>query len=129
MHADCPKLRSSYVGRGCCCASGGWIEPKMGQSEFRADDLPIPCADRSRNFTLTPFPQIPAPDPCPAPTSTSSPSRAFANSRSGWCASWRARHMTPTRSEEHTSELQYLMRISYAVFSLQKKTQKHPPPP
>src|SRR3546814_3362523 len=26
------------------------------------------------------------------------------------------------RSEEHTSELQSLMRISYAVFSLQKKT-------
>src|SRR3546814_3195656 len=26
------------------------------------------------------------------------------------------------RSEEHTSELQYLMRTSYAVFSLQKKT-------
>src|SRR3546814_1332057 len=32
-----------------------------------------------------------------------------------------------TRSEEHTSELQSLMRISYAVFCLKKKTQtKHP---
>src|SRR3546814_6901539 len=30
-----------------------------------------------------------------------------------------------TRSEEHTSELQSLMRISYAVFCLKKKTQKH----
>src|SRR3546814_1671869 len=29
----------------------------------------------------------------------------------------------PTRSEEHTSELQSLMRISYAVFCLKKKTQ------
>src|SRR3546814_5615032 len=28
------------------------------------------------------------------------------------------------RSEEHTSELQSLMRISYAVFCLKKKTQK-----
>src|SRR3546814_7827926 len=28
---------------------------------------------------------------------------------------------TPTRSEEHTSELQSLMRISYAVFCLKKK--------
>src|SRR3546814_6440500 len=27
------------------------------------------------------------------------------------------------RSEEHTSELQYLMRIPYAVFCLKKKTQ------
>src|SRR3546814_2593780 len=42
-----------------------------------------------------------------------------------------------TRSEEHTSELQSLMRISYAVFCLKKKINKvyyrrhklpHPPP-
>src|SRR3546814_2933240 len=31
------------------------------------------------------------------------------------------------RSEEHTSELQSLMRISYAVFCLKKKTKKTPP--
>src|SRR3546814_10168902 len=30
--------------------------------------------------------------------------------------------LPPTRSEEHTSELQSLMRISYAVFCLKKKT-------
>src|SRR3546814_2717749 len=30
----------------------------------------------------------------------------------------------PVRSEEHTSELQSLMRISYAVFCLKKKTKK-----
>src|SRR3546814_7537166 len=30
------------------------------------------------------------------------------------------------RSEEHTSELQSLMRISYAVFSLNKKTEHLP---
>src|SRR3546814_1159986 len=29
------------------------------------------------------------------------------------------------RSEEHTSELQSLMRISYAVFCLKKKIQRH----
>src|SRR3546814_10503728 len=29
------------------------------------------------------------------------------------------------RSEEHTSELQSLMRISYAVFCLQKKTKRY----
>src|SRR3546814_5462183 len=33
---------------------------------------------------------------------------------SGWTKPWR-------RSEEHTSELQSLMRISYAVFCLKKK--------
>src|SRR3546814_10492958 len=31
-----------------------------------------------------------------------------------------------TRSEEHTSELQSLMRISYAVFCLKKKKQQQP---
>src|SRR3546814_2082500 len=31
----------------------------------------------------------------------------------------------PHRSEEHTSELQSLMRISYAVFCLKKKKKKH----
>src|SRR3546814_6924855 len=30
-----------------------------------------------------------------------------------------------SRSEEHTSELQSLMRISYAVFCLKKKTKKN----
>src|SRR3546814_7947438 len=48
--------------------------------------------------------------------------------------SWRLSHLvaaplaafaaTP-RSEEHTSELQSLMRISYAVFCLKKKTKRH----
>src|SRR3546814_2644509 len=33
------------------------------------------------------------------------------------------------RSEEHTSELQSPMRISYAVFCLKKKTQIDPSPP
>src|SRR3546814_21130933 len=33
------------------------------------------------------------------------------------------RRVLPFRSEEHTSELQSLMRISYAVFCLKKKTQ------
>src|SRR3546814_10329398 len=35
----------------------------------------------------------------------------------------RGRHVR-TRSEEHTSELQSLMRISYAVFCLKKKKKK-----
>src|SRR3546814_3555225 len=39
-------------------------------------------------------------------------------------ASARPSSAWPTRSEEHTSELQSLMRISYAVFCLKKK-KKH----
>src|SRR3546814_7513338 len=38
----------------------------------------------------------------------------------------RARHQR-RRSEEHTSELQSLMRISYAVFCFQKLTQRNTP--
>src|SRR3546814_8139265 len=36
----------------------------------------------------------------------------------------RLRYGTGSRSEEHTSELQSLMRISYAVFCLKKKKKK-----
>src|SRR3546814_2947332 len=37
----------------------------------------------------------------------------------------RLKESSKLRSEEHTSELQSLMRISYAVFCLKKKTKKH----
>src|SRR3546814_3831197 len=48
-----------------------------------------------------------------------------------WCSLFRsvdaasAIRSRGLRSEEHTSELQSLMRISYAVFCLKKKTQRH----
>src|SRR3546814_9041771 len=38
---------------------------------------------------------------------------------------WRAHPPPVVRSEEHTSELQSLMRISYAVFCLKKKHKEH----
>src|SRR3546814_3021874 len=40
-----------------------------------------------------------------------------------WLVAWMGTPK-PFRSEEHTSELQSLMRISYDVFCLQKKTRK-----
>src|SRR3546814_4731731 len=39
----------------------------------------------------------------------------------GWATGAQLRPLSHTRSEEHTSELQSLMRISYAVFCLKKK--------
>src|SRR3546814_13435405 len=39
-------------------------------------------------------------------------------------STYKARIISSERSEEHTSELQSLMRISYAVFCLKKKTKK-----
>src|SRR3546814_3976710 len=43
------------------------------------------------------------------------------SSRTGGYAGRGRRRQCPDRSEEHTSELQSLMRISYAVFCLNKK--------
>src|SRR3546814_9192975 len=47
--------------------------------------------------------------------------RHLAAGTGGQCAG--GVHRQPGRSEEHTSELQSLMRISYAVFCLKKKKQ------
>src|SRR3546814_8627687 len=44
--------------------------------------------------------------------------------RAGRAVEDRYKHVYAPRSEEHTSELQSLMRISYAVFCLKKKKQK-----
>src|SRR3546814_2591099 len=47
---------------------------------------------------------------------------AFAALSKEWLDGWlRLNPVYATRSEEHTSELQSLMRISYAVFCLKKK--------
>src|SRR3546814_1541934 len=48
--------------------------------------------------------------------------RPFLNTRqAGHYLGLTPRHLERLRSEEHTSELQSLMRISYAVFCLKKK--------
>src|SRR3546814_14737226 len=53
----------------------------------------------------------------PGRTRRGRPSRCPARPRSPAAAAWHRN----ARSEEHTSELQSLMRISYAVFCLKKK--------
>src|SRR3546814_4935535 len=54
------------------------------------------------------------------------PSRLHAPPAANSVAAAAAAHRPPApRSEEHTSELQSLMRISYAVFCLKKKKTKH----
>src|SRR3546814_1725940 len=52
---------------------------------------------------------------------TDAAARVFA---SGWYVLGQEVKAFEERSEEHTSELQSLMRISYAVFCLKKKTHK-----
>src|SRR3546814_7031344 len=49
---------------------------------------------------------------------------APACARAEWRRHVRGRAFPTARSEEHTSELQSLMRISYAVFCLKKKKKK-----
>src|SRR3546814_8349337 len=59
--------------------------------------------------------------------------RAFATSSPAFSAAAHAASILPScqsgwassRSEEHTSELQSLMRISYAIFCLKKKKQQN----
>src|SRR3546814_6989487 len=72
-----------------------------------------PCASQAE-------PEVPTLKPSSSRGRTSGPAArtAPADAKS-------AKHANLVRSEEHTSELQSLMRISYAVFCLKKKkTQK-----
>src|SRR3546814_9859137 len=56
----------------------------------------------------------------PVPSTSMSPGPQNARIDVNWPASLKV-ITSMTRSEEHTSELQSLMRISYAVFCLKKK--------
>src|SRR3546814_5874845 len=57
--------------------------------------------------------------------STASPSIALKGNLLLPATLARRSYSKPIRSEEHTSELQSLMRISYAVFCLKKKNTQH----
>src|SRR3546814_6678800 len=85
----------------------------------------------TRTDTLFPYTTLfrsPVSSPPTNARSASCPAISTWPAASGWYRA-RARLHTkrwrrPRRSEEHTSELQSLMRISYAVFCLQKKKNK-----
>src|SRR3546814_7889058 len=63
------------------------------------------------------------PPPRPPPPMLVTPHEKLSISISPLCFS--SRDSPSLRSEEHTSELQSLMRISYAVFCLKKKNKQH----
>src|SRR3546814_10775848 len=98
------------------CEGNGVAAGATGRSD-RATDDGIPChlAPFDRGFThrFSPSAHVDAARNPPRPSFR--PHRA---SQAGPCSS------TP-RSVEHTSELQSLMRISYAVFCLNTKTPIH----
>src|SRR3546814_7504945 len=67
------------------------------------------------------------PDPCRGKGADQAPDDRLLHElgRHGRRRRQAAAHAAQGRSEEHTSELQSLMRISYAVFRLKQKQQKH----
>src|SRR3546814_1224511 len=75
----------------------------------------------TRTDTLFPYTTLfrSCPTAPPSTSRTAPRSRPASRSRTG------IRITTRSRSEEHTSELQSLMRISYAVFCLKKKNKNN----
>src|SRR3546814_4525422 len=83
----------------------------------RTDTLfPYTTLFRSRQLPAAPSNSVNAVDPNVIGVATNIPNFWFANDTSE-----QTRNSEYLRSEEHTSELQSLMRISYAVFCLKKK--------
>src|SRR3546814_8914229 len=103
------------LGRTWRCLRGGMSTCRRGivRTLDRSPTLPL-CRPRMDDIVRL----TPQPEDCQRPSRTAQP--------------WPARKVAATershgvdalpRSEEHTSELQSLMRISYAVFCLKKKT-------
>src|SRR3546814_2594845 len=114
FRGGCPACAKGYGGRGVSCGSG--LQPRV----------PVVPSPRKAQH----------PSPSPAKREESLPPRKRgwreapdegASAASCFCFSLPAirQSQKQRRSEEHTSELQSLMRTSYAVFCLKKKTTKH----
>src|SRR3546814_3085076 len=108
------------------------LPPRNRLSSFR----PRPAFARGGGFCAVPMQRLPSPPPPPnlGPKCTSATMRAREQTgQNSHAANGSAIRATAAaqgsggdgrkqgRSEEHTSELQSLMRISYAVFCLKKK--------
>src|SRR3546814_4175981 len=102
-----PPTSAGAISRAASCASGKWTNRFGGNTLKRRDQEPEPTNPPERKPGDPPQPLRPPEEKGPRPA-YSNP--AFIES--------------PSRSEEHTSELQSLMRTSYAVFCLKKKNQK-----
>src|SRR3546814_7321175 len=99
-------------------------------SDVCSSDLPyeVPCAPCSTISTLLVFCML-APMVSQSMLARSSQRKSMTSASTPVCST--ASRLCATmdkyvnRSEEHTSELQSLMRISYAVFCLKKKKKKN----
>src|SRR3546814_3984586 len=86
-------------------------DPRLAENGYR-QQRPLPrLSGHSARYTNIPIAGVPAIETCPrGPACRETVAETGSNA-------W--------RSEEHTSELQSLMRLSYAVFCLTKKTHIH----
>src|SRR3546814_6916109 len=87
---------------------------------LRAEAVDRPPADETREEWAAQGAALWSPAPAIRAERSHRYSRHADGARCKRPASWVRKRM-PQRSEEHTSELQSLMRISYAVFCLKKK--------
>src|SRR3546814_3603444 len=94
---------------------------KYSRGRIWAATARSPCFPGRRHVRRDPAGR--RPDGEPSAAGTVSPSSLHPNSSSDPLQAPKPRKV-PHRSEEHTSELQSLMRISYAVFCLKKKNTK-----
>src|SRR3546814_8898578 len=76
----------------------------------------------TRTDTLFPYTTLFRSNAMPLSGNTTSSATRLGNNAPSTTAS--SQCVPPLRSEEHTSELQSLMRISYAVFCLKKKNKQ-----
>src|SRR3546814_10785931 len=98
LHAAPPISRMSpIIGLWPPCSAIPEAAPNTAACASAAMAMPVLCAP-------SPTACPPCSAPCPAPRRSTT------------------RTAMPNRTEEHTSELQSLMRNSYAVFGLKKKT-------
>src|SRR3546814_4236532 len=85
---------------------------------------PAPLATTSVSAKLRPSAPVPAKAITAATPALAAVAAAGAILLQAPMMALQASLTVPVRSEEHTSELQSLMRISYAVFCLKKKTKE-----
>src|SRR3546814_6288558 len=101
---------------------GGWHSTPDGLYSGIHDNIPVDyyrgklVTDSQGNYRVRTTMPVPYQIPYEGPTG-----RLLGHLGSH---TWRPAHVH-FRSEEHTSELQSLMRISYAVFCLKKKKKRH----
>src|SRR3546814_10262235 len=106
------------------------LSPRLSTRRWTRFSSSMPITSRTRRHLLFVLLVLPAQTPSPASRQVSpafgvllmaAPTKLLSICFVKSGPSTESPNISPERSEEHTSELQSLMRISYAVFCLTKK--------